>query len=64
MEKERTTMTRTIGKALTQIGVLTSRPAAFALVFAYGVLWATIEPHSLNWHGFATLATWMMTLFI
>ncbi len=49
---------------LTRVGVFTSRPTAFLIVGAYAVTWAVIQPHSLDWHGFATLATWLMTLFI
>jgi low affinity Fe/Cu permease len=48
----------------TQLGVLTAHPAAFAIVVAYGVLWLIFEPATFDWHGIATLATWMMTLFI
>lgn len=54
----------TIRRALTGIGVLTAHPAAFAVLGVYAVLWFIFERHSLNWHGVATLATWMMTLFI
>jgi low affinity Fe/Cu permease len=50
--------------ALTQLGVLTARPAAFVLFFAYAVAWAVFDIESLNWHSVATLATWAMTLFI
>jgi low affinity Fe/Cu permease len=49
---------------LTSIGVLTARPAAFLIVFAYTGLWAIFEPETLDWHAGATLATWLMTLFI
>jgi low affinity Fe/Cu permease len=38
--------------------------AAFLVVVVYAVLWAVFEPERLDWHGFATLATWVMTLFI
>jgi low affinity Fe/Cu permease len=31
---------------------------------AYVAVWLIVEPHSLNWHGAATVATWLMTLFI
>lgn len=51
-------------RALTQLGVLTSRPGAFVVVGAYVVLWLSIEPASLDMHGIATLATWIMTLLI
>lgn len=47
---------------LTKLGVATASPVAFALVGAYGILWA-IYGH-LDLHGGATLATWIMTLVI
>jgi low affinity Fe/Cu permease len=49
---------------LTQLGVVTSRPWAFAIILAYGLLWWVFDRHSLDWHGIATLATWSMTLLI
>ena len=49
---------------LTKLGTLTARPWAFLILLVYAVLWLIFEPHSLNWHGVATLATWAMTLFI
>ncbi|MDE5459164.1 MULTISPECIES: low affinity iron permease family protein [unclassified Bradyrhizobium] len=48
---------------LTEIGVATSRPAAFAVFAAYAVAWVTLG-NGLEWHSFATLATWGMTLVI
>lgn len=47
---------------LTQIGVATASPYAFAIVLVYALVWASFG--HLEWHGIATLATWMMTLFI
>ena len=49
---------------LTELGVITSRPWAFAVVSAYGVLWLVFDRESFGWHGFAALATWLMTLVI
>jgi low affinity Fe/Cu permease len=49
---------------LTQAGTLSANPAAFAIVIVYGALWLVFERHTFDWHGIATLATWMMTLFI
>jgi low affinity Fe/Cu permease len=51
-------------KALTWLGTATAHPAAFVIVLVYAVLWVLLDPHSLNFHGVATLATWLMTLFI
>ena len=49
---------------LTSLGVYTAHPAAFFVVIGYGLLWAIIQPEKFDWHGVATLATWIMTLFI
>jgi low affinity Fe/Cu permease len=48
---------------LTQLGVLTARPAAFALFAMYGIAWIILG-NGLEWHSLATLATWGMTLVI
>ncbi|NUR11468.1 MAG: hypothetical protein HOQ20_06415 [Bradyrhizobium sp.] len=48
---------------LTDIGVATARPAAFVVFLAYGIAWITLG-NGLEWHSFATLATWGMTLVI
>ncbi|MHC2288756.1 low affinity Fe/Cu permease [Bradyrhizobium barranii subsp. barranii] len=48
---------------LTKIGVATSRPAAFVVFLAYASCWLILG-NGLEWHSFATLATWGMTLLI
>lgn len=48
----------------TQLGALAANPIAFFIVCAYGLLWFLFERETFNWHAIATLATWMMTLFI
>ncbi|MGY3156667.1 low affinity iron permease family protein [Bradyrhizobium elkanii] len=48
---------------LTKLGVATSRPAAFVVFLAYGSCWLVLG-NGLDWHSFATLATWGMTLLI
>jgi hypothetical protein len=48
----------------TQLGTLAANPVAFFIVCTYGVLWFLFERETFNWHAIATLATWMMTLFI
>ena len=48
----------------TQLGTLAAHPTAFFIVCAYGALWFLFERETFNWHAIATLATWMMTLFI
>lgn len=57
-------MGKAVRYALTRIGVLTSSPLAFLVVFVYAALWLAFERATLDWHGVATLATWLMTLFI
>ena len=57
-------MSNRIRHLLTELGVVTSRPWAFALVLAYGALWFAFDRQSLGWHGCAVLATWLMTLVI
>jgi low affinity Fe/Cu permease len=49
---------------LTQIGVSTSHPLAFALVALYVAIWIIFDPQSFGWQSAATVATWVMTLFI
>jgi low affinity Fe/Cu permease len=49
---------------LTHIGTLTSRPGAFVVFGVYAVAWVVLSPETLDWHSVATLATWVMTLFI
>jgi low affinity Fe/Cu permease len=48
---------------LTQIGVLTSRPIAFAVFVLYSVAWLVLGD-GLGWHHIAVMATWGMTLVI
>jgi low affinity Fe/Cu permease len=52
-----------IRRWLTEMGVLASRPAAFAVFLLYGVSWIVFG-NGLEWHSLATLATWGMTLVI
>ena len=57
-------MPNPISRALTEAGTLTSRPQAFLIVLVYVAAWLIFDPDSLNWHAAATVATWIMTLFI
>jgi low affinity Fe/Cu permease len=50
--------------SLTRIGELTTHPAAFGVVVAYAVAWLIFSPTTFGWGAIATLATWVMTLFI
>jgi low affinity Fe/Cu permease len=47
---------------LTRLGTATAHPAAFVVVTVYGIVWWALG--DIDWHGVATLATWMMTLVI
>jgi low affinity Fe/Cu permease len=57
-------MLEAIRHSLTWLGSATAHPTAFVIVGLYGIAWAYFEPDKLDWHGFATLATWLMTLLI
>jgi low affinity Fe/Cu permease len=49
---------------LTRLGVITAHPAAFVIVLVYAGLWLLCSPDTFGWHGAATSAVWLMTLFI
>src|SRR3954449_3023107 len=51
-----------LNRGLTLLGVSMARPAAFVIVLLYGIAWALLG--HIDWHGAATLATWVMTLLI
>src|SRR5262249_50530250 len=53
-----------IRSTLTEMGVLTAHPAAFVIVGIYTGAWLLFSPETFRWHGAATSATWLMTLFI
>jgi low affinity Fe/Cu permease len=57
-------MTSYLRALLTRLGVLTSRPGVFLVIAVYAALWLIFSPETLEWHSVATLATWMMTVFI
>ena len=48
----------------TQFGQAAGHPAAFLGVIAYAALWLTFARQSFDWESFATLAIFVMTLFI
>jgi low affinity Fe/Cu permease len=50
--------------ALTWLGVLMARPAAFVVLVCYVIAWLAFSSQSFDWHAIATVATWLMTLFI
>jgi low affinity Fe/Cu permease len=53
-----------VRSTLTRLGVLTSHPAAFAGFGAYVAIWLLYDPSTFGWHSGATVATWLMTLFV
>jgi low affinity Fe/Cu permease len=53
-----------VGRFLTDLGTMTSRPWAFLVVLVYGVLWFAFSRETLDLHGITTLIVWTMTLFI
>jgi low affinity Fe/Cu permease len=48
----------------THVGQAAGHPAAFVIVIVYAVLWLTFDRARFDWNAVATLAVWMMTLFI
>lgn len=48
----------------TYIGQAAGHPAAFLVVILYAALWLAFSPATFEWNAFATLAVFMMTLFI
>jgi low affinity Fe/Cu permease len=48
----------------TKIGKAAAHPAAFGVVVAYALIWLLFERRTFDFNAFATLAVWMMTLFI
>ncbi|WP_374469313.1 low affinity iron permease family protein [Phenylobacterium sp.] len=57
-------MAKFLQKNLTHLGVLTGHPIAFLILIAYVAGWWVFERHTLDFHGWATIFTWLMTLFI
>jgi low affinity Fe/Cu permease len=55
-------MTEIIRAFLTRLGTFTAHPGAFGIVAVYAGVWFSFG--HLDWHGVATLATWLMTLVI
>ncbi len=53
-----------IRRALTRFGEFTTHPTAFAVVVVYSFAWLLFSPETFGWAAVASLATWLMTLFI
>ena len=48
----------------THVGQAAGHPAAFLVVIVYAVLWLIFRPATFDWNAVATLAVFVMTLFI
>jgi len=48
----------------TYIGQAAAHPAAFAVVLIYALLWIIFDRRTFDYNAVATLAVWIMTLFI
>jgi low affinity Fe/Cu permease len=48
----------------THLGQTAGHPAAFLVVIVYAVLWLIFSPATFEWNAVATLAVFVMTLFI
>lgn len=48
----------------TAIGQATGHPAAFVVVVIYSLAWLLFSRNTFEWNAVATLAVWLMTLFI
>jgi low affinity Fe/Cu permease len=48
----------------THVGQAAGHPAAFVIVIVYAILWLTFDRATFDWNAVATLAVWVMTLFI
>ena len=46
------------------IGQTAGHPAAFGVVVLYGLAWVISDSSTFDWNAVATLAVWLMTLFI
>jgi low affinity Fe/Cu permease len=57
-------MDRPLRTWLTNLGVLTSHPVAFAVAGLYLVAWLIVSPDSFDWHAIVSMATLFMALLI
>jgi low affinity Fe/Cu permease len=48
----------------THVGQAAGHPAAFLVVIIYALLWLTFDRATFDWNAVATLAVFVMTLFI
>jgi low affinity Fe/Cu permease len=52
------------GHWTTNVGQAAGHPAAFLVVIVYAVLWLIFSPATFEWNAVATLAVFVMALFI
>jgi low affinity Fe/Cu permease len=57
-------MAKRLQQLLTNAGTWLSRPWVVGVVLLYVVIWLIFDLRSFGWHGVATIATLLMTLFI
>jgi len=48
----------------TVIGQWVGHPIGLAVIAAYASCWAVVSPATFEWNAVATLAVWVMTIFI
>jgi low affinity Fe/Cu permease len=48
----------------THVGQAAGHPAAFLVVIVYALLWLAFDRSTFDWNAIATLAVFVMTLFI
>jgi low affinity Fe/Cu permease len=48
----------------TSLGSMAAHPAAFAVVVLYALIWIAFDRKTFDFNAVATLAVWLMTLFI
>jgi low affinity Fe/Cu permease len=48
----------------THVGQAAGHPAAFLVVIVYALLWLSFDRATFDWNAVATLAVFLMTLFI
>jgi low affinity Fe/Cu permease len=58
------TMRKRLQELLTNAGTWLSRPWVVGVVLLYTLLWLIFDTGDFGWHGVATIATLLMTLFI
>ena len=48
----------------TSVGQVAAHPAAFAIVVIYALFWIILDRRTFDFNAVATLAVWIMTLFL